>query len=109
MALSQQVKDALDGMNHVDQALVILYIQGVDDNALAGTIGEQFIRAYYPDIDPGTATNTQKAKALLRQVGNHIKGVYVGTKATTAGVDAQDTARTDADDDFAFTEIDPTT
>jgi len=107
MSLTQGIKDAIDGMNDIDQALVILYVLGSDNDQVAISLGTEIIEQRFPQVE--TPTNTQRAKAIKWECKTHLKEMYVPHKAKTASNTAYDTAYTDAQDDFTFTEVDPTT
>ena len=83
MALTPQIKSAIDSLDTVDKTLVMLYIFGVDDTNLAAVIGEAFIRKYYGWIaDP---SNDQMALAVLLETRLFVKKQYVEYTGHQAG------------------------
>lgn len=93
MALTPQIKTAIDGLDNIDRALVMLYIFGVDDMALAATIGSAFIDRFYPNVE--NPTNDQKALAILLQTRLHVKNTYVSYIAQAAANAAQAAAESE--------------
>ena len=89
MALTPTIKNALNAMSTVDKALVVLYVCGVDNNALAAEIGDAFVHEFYPQHDPATLTNDQLALAMLLQTRRFVRDVYSANRSS----EASETAR----------------
>ena len=82
MALTPQEKAVVDGMNNVDKALLLLYILGKDDSAIALDLGKAMVRAYYPAHAPDELSNEHLALAILKANYNYNRDIYLADLAT---------------------------
>lgn len=99
MALSQQVKNAVNAMSNSDRALLMAYTLGHDNPPLLANVADAFVRTYWQQYAKNNLSNEQKALALLKSVDAYIRDVYKADKAQQDSETARLAAIAQADTD----------
>lgn len=103
MALSANVKTAVDGMDPIDRGLLVMYAFGVDDISLIAKLGARAIEARAAYLT--SPTNEQMAIALLQDFRDYARNTYAEREAKSAARLAQIAARQAALDEVVFGDI----